>query len=236
MIDMHCHILPGIDDGSASMDDSIAMAAAAAADGITHIVATPHISQGNPDITRIQRLSAQLQSRLKDRGIDIELLSAGEVDAFDDINATTPYCINGGRYILLEFHQQIVPMVAREIIFQYRVNGLVPVMAHAERNGAIINSPTLAHELMEAGCLMQVTADSILGNFGPAIKDSALDLLHKGCVHVVASDAHSPVWRPPGLSAAFKECVRIMGQQEAEALFVHNPMSIIKGETLGEGR
>jgi protein-tyrosine phosphatase len=240
VIDLHLHVLPAIDDGPESLDDAVAMCRLAAADGCTTIVATPHQRRdewATADPERLERARAELESAA---GAAPRVLLGGEVrvdsellvdlDAPDRRGART---LAGSRYLLLEFEPRGVgpePIgLAREIL----ARGLVPIVAHAEVTPFFwADEDDLLPRLVEAGAHLQVTAASICGEFGRVARDRAWALLDAGLVDVVASDAHRPDWRPPGLSRARKLLAGRLGEAVAERLTAGHPADVVADRPL----
>lgn len=237
MIDIHSHILWGLDDGAVTIDDSLAMLRIAAESGTTDIVATPHSNaefEYLPEriAERIGELAARTGGRPAiHRGCDLHLSFDNIVGAIED---PARFSINGHRYILVEFSDLHISSSMHAVLGRLLEARLVPIITHPERN------PTLQkkHETLEAwvqqGCLVQVTALSVTGGFGKAAQAAANRLLARGLVHAIASDAHDPVHRHPRLDQAFAAIARQHGRETAERLFVANPGIIIHGGLLPE--
>ncbi len=231
MIDIHCHMLPGIDhDGPVRVEDSLAMARAAAADGIRQIVATPHINSVVHPPEKIRQHIQEFQSLLLQQGIDLEFIPGAEVNAMISSELLKRYTIAHSNYVLLEFPHSHLPQSAGTIVFNALVAGLTPIVAHPERNPTIIRNPQLLADLVCSGALAQITADSLLGNFGLDARECAIYLLRKNLVHFLATDAHSPRERSPVLSTGVAAAARIIGQEGAEKLVTTNPAKVISGQ------
>lgn len=232
MIDIHCHILPGIDDGAFDLSESIEMARIAAADGIKKIVATPHI--GNPDLPEdIDEKINHLNRCLKSEKIPVEILRGGEVSAFLSPHECKRFTINRTSYLLVEFPHTHLPANAGEIIFNMSVAGLRPIIAHPERNPSVLQNPERLKTLIQSGALVQITAASLTGEFGLEYQACALHLLRERMVNFIASDGHNTVQRPPLLSGAFKTAKKRVGKKTATALFSGNPDAMINGGPVG---
>ncbi|MFC1549263.1 tyrosine-protein phosphatase [Nitrospirota bacterium] len=227
MIDIHCHILPGIDDGPKTMDESVSMARMAVEDGVTDIVATPHINFELTDPARIQTMVSELNSRLEEESISLKVHAGADVSAVIDPALVGAYTVNGSRYVLLEFPYGRIPASARATVFRFASSGLRPIITHPERNWSVISNPALVLELIESGALVQVTAGSITGEFGPESEACANRLLKDGYVHFIASDAHSPLRRKPLLSEAVGMAGKIIGEIAALALVRDNPEAVL---------
>lgn len=229
MIDIHCHILPGIDDGSPAMGESIAMAEVAAADGITRIVATPHIREEMLPLEFIARKVEELNQELRQREIPVEILAGGDVDILLDPGAVRGYGVNGTAYMLVEFPHEYLPSMSGQLLFGYAVRGITPIITHPERNGSVIANPDKVRAFVDAGSLVQVTADSLAGTFGVEIKDCACHLVREGLVHIIASDAHSSTYRAPILSHGLRVAEGLLGAEAAGMLVKANPEAVVQG-------
>ncbi|MDY6838784.1 MAG: CpsB/CapC family capsule biosynthesis tyrosine phosphatase [Thermodesulfobacteriota bacterium] len=237
MIDLHCHILPGVDDGSRSLKESLAMAQMAVRDGIHTIVATAHTLNGiyvNP-INKVVSWAHALEKAFAKNGISLRLFAGSEVHIcphmVEQIKKGTAGTINrGGKYLLLELPSQSIPGGVKEEIFSLKLNGITPIIAHPERNALIRRDSNILYELIGMGALSQVTAMSVTGGFGVAVRQSAETLLRQRMCHVIASDAHSAVARPPVLSEAVEDAADILGSYEEAARMVTDvPAAIVSG-------
>lgn len=207
MIDLHCHLLPAIDDGPGSTAAALDMAKIACDDGVHTIVATPHMLARYPT-TPAQMADAvsRLRAALADAAIPLEVSSGGEIalDFFagmtDDDLAASTLGGPGKRWLLLEMPFRGWPLQLPEILRGVEMRGLGAVLAHPERADAVQRSPHRMRELVGLGALVQITAGSLTGEHGPAARRTAEALLRDGTAHFIASDAHSPNWRPPVLS------------------------------------
>lgn len=229
MIDLHCHILPGIDDGPSAWEESIEMARMAYQDGIRTIVATPHIMGDSPSPDTVDRLVHQLNSFLREHGIGIEVLPGAELKAHLGARDAMNYTLNNGRHVLIEFQHNFISKNTPSLIFDFILNGLTPIISHIERSPSVLEKPGLLKSMVEMGCLIQITATSVTGGFGPEIRACALYLLKHGMAHVLASDAHSSTWRPPMLSDALRECEKVAGAKYVSAMVHDTPRLIIEG-------
>jgi protein-tyrosine phosphatase len=235
MVDVHCHILPGLDDGPGSMEESLAMAESAIADGITHVVATPHSSsEYSFDYARVQKLSERLQAEIGDRlilatGCDFHLnpenLEALRADA-------ARFCINQHDYLLVEFNEISIPPSMDDTLHGLQLKGLRPIITHPERNAILRRQPDRLAKWARLGCFVQVTAGSLTGTFGPRASENSLAWIAQGYVHFVASDAHNTQRRPLRLQPAYDLVIKQFGAEKARALFIENPLAAFEGRDL----
>jgi protein-tyrosine phosphatase len=238
LIDLHCHILPGLDDGSSSAEESLAMARLALQDGIHTIVATPHTLDGIYDVTlaKITEGVVSFQELLSTRGLDLRVcigsdvhLSPGMADRIKKGDVGT--INNTGKYFLLELPPQTLPSGVKEEIFAMKVQGITPIITHPERHPAILRDRALLYDFIAMGALSQITAMSLTGEFGEGVQRCAQELLKHRLVHVIASDAHSADSRPPLLSRAVNEAAELTGSELfAMSLVSDIPAKILAGE------
>ena len=239
MIDIHCHILPGLDDGAKDMEESVCMCAMAAEDGIEKIVATPHTMDGiyinkTQDIKQAVNV---LNSVLIEKKIHVEILPGADVhvniDLLELIKEGKASTINDNHhYMLLELPHQSVPPNIKDLIFDLNIHGITPILTHPERNAVLQNDIDTLYDLVLQGILIQITAHSLRGEFGPAAEKCCLELLKHNLVHVIATDAHSSTGRPPYLSYALKKAAEIIDEKDALALVTSNPSAIIQGQNI----
>lgn len=232
MIDIHCHILPAIDDGPPDIEESLKMAKMAAADGVTQIVASPHYSYGRrPTSEEITYGLGILQKKVDERDIPVKLLRGADIkltyELVEGIETNNIPTINGSRYFLLEL-PDIIPPNIDNFIFMAGLKEMVPIITHPERNYSLLSSPEKIGALRNSGALFQITAMSITGGFGNEIKSFSHMLLKRGFVDFVASDAHDVVRRKPILSGAYQEVSRYLREKLGERIFFQNPESVIK--------
>lgn len=238
MIDIHAHVLSGLDDGAESPEVSLEMARKSREDGVTHLFATPHVMDEEFSVLkeRIEDGVARLKSSLMGESISIELLPGAEVHISSTL-LDRPESLRhltlgfNGKYVLLELPLQEMPRFTHELVFKLLLKGLSPILAHPERNMNIMERPEKLLELVERGALVQMNAGSIMGKYGESVKNTAELLLRNGIVHFIASDAHSAGSRPPGLSSALRRARELIGE-DAKALVEENPSAVLNGETL----
>jgi protein-tyrosine phosphatase len=234
VIDIHCHILPEIDDGPSNIMESIEMAKIASRDGIKKIVATPHIKDTLHSVKTIKKSIEVLNNRLTEIGIPIEIVQGADVNAMLDLSLLEGYTINNTDYILIEFPHSHLPKNAKEILFNMMIKGYRPIITHPERNLSVIKNPNLLFELLGPGSLVQITADSLTGAFGVDIQECAFYLLERETVSFIATDAHSSYQRQPILSEGLKVAERIIGKEKAAKLVTLNPEEVLAGRTLND--
>ena len=237
MIDVHFHCLPGIDDGPKDWDAAVALCKAAAADGVTSIVATPHVLRDawmNEDPAARERLVAKLNSLLGGTPAVLPgceyFYSSDALDLWELGKAGPLTGLNRSRYLLVEFPATRIPENAEAVLYEMALAGVVPVIAHPERHLVFAERPEKLQRFVEIGAIVQITAASITGGFGRAVLATTVEFFERGLVHLVASDAHSIDKRPPSLSAA-RQVVRDRWGSDAEAmLFEETQKAIVNDE------
>ena len=234
MIDLHSHILPGIDDGAQSLDMSLDMARIAVRDGITVMACTPHIYPGLYMNTAagIRAARKVLQAEFNANGIPLQLVAGADVHlvpgVLDGLRAGSIPSLNGSRYLLLEPSHHVAPPRFAELVFQLVASDYVPLITHPERLVWIEDHFPVFVELVAQGAWMQVTAASLTGLFGPRAKYWAERLLGDGLTHVLATDAHSSGRRVPIMSEAFLIAQRLLGNDEAMQLVQGRPDAVLR--------
>ena len=237
MIDIHHHLLFDLDDGSRSLEMSIAMIEMAIADGITHIVCTPHSSERfkyQPAVNqeRLELLRAAVGDRIQlGLGCDFHLMYENIEDA---LHAPAKYTINGKGYLLVEFPDFSISPNTAATLYDLRLSGMTPIITHPERNPLLSKQPERMGEWLAAGSLIQVTAASLHGRFGQNAQKVVHWLLERNWVHFLATDAHNLTTRPPQLRVAYNAVSEKYGQAAAERLCVTNPRAAFNGDPLPE--
>jgi protein-tyrosine phosphatase len=239
MIDLHAHILPGFDDGAVNMDEAIRMCRIAESDGISAIVATPHTGNGTY-INRRDRILdgvSSLNVVLGKEGINVEVLPGADVHVRHDI---TGMLADGDAtgindkacYILIELPNDVIPPNLKDWIFSLKVKGITPIISHPERNLAVEKNMEELRTWVKLGALVQITAMSVTGEFGDPARKSAHRMLKENLAHVIATDAHSPVQRPPILSEARNVAAELIGRVAADNLVEAYPRMVIEGRPI----
>ena len=239
MIDIHCHILPGIDDGAKDLNDSFEMARQAQSQGITRIVASPHHKNGSFDnnfqdiLTGVNLLNKELTRE----GIDIEILPGQEVRIYgemeEDLDVDLLTVNNSGVYMLIEFPSSHLPRYANKLLFDLQLKGIVPIIVHPERNREIMEDPSKLYRLIKEGSLSQVTASSVTGRMGKKIKKFSLDLLSHNLAHFIASDSHNTTTRPFDLREAYETVEKELGTSMRYQV-QENPEEMVQGRMISK--
>jgi protein-tyrosine phosphatase len=230
LIDIHCHILPGIDDGPADLSESLVMARLAAAAGTRVIVASPHVQEQRPSPGMIAASVATFNAELIDQGIALRVVAGAENAFHLGLEVLSRYPVGNSRYLLIEFPHTHLPLSAAGALFELINAGLQPIIVHPERNPSIINEPQLLFDLVKRGALVQLTAGSLTGDYGAAVRKCARYLLKQGVVDFLASDAHSSTRRIPDLRPGLKAAAKLIGKERAQVLVRDNPQRLLTAE------
>jgi len=234
MVDIHCHILPQVDDGSKSWEITLEMCRVAAADGIDHIVATPHANERYTyERAALSATLDELAQRVKtpsfSLGCDFHFSYENLQSA---LHEPQNFAIGHTCYMLVELSNWSVPPQVKDQFLHLSEAGIVPVLTHPERNPILQKDPVRVLEFVEMGALVQITASSFTGEWGQTALNTACWLLNHDAVHVLATDAHDDSRRPPLLSPGAEEAAKICGDEIAHALVEENPRAIISGKSL----
>ena len=240
MVDLHHHLLPGLDDGSPELAVSVEMARIAEAEGITHIVCTPHASSRytfDPDLNAVRL--AELRTALDQAGIRVALgLGCDFHVSYDNLQDAlanpTRYAVNGHEYLLVELADYSIAPNMQEAFYELRLGGLTPILTHPERNPTLQRDPDRLIPWMRDGLLCQVTAGSVTGDMGKTAQKFAHRLLEKRWVHFLATDAHNTTSRPPKMRKAYEIVSRKYGEAYADMLCLQNPLSVFEGRPIAE--
>ena len=240
MVDIHCHILPGVDDGSGSFNDAIEMAELAAASGIRSIVATPHCNM--PDVfqnhwtPKLQEVFNKLQKEVSSRKISVTLFPGQEIflasGFLELIKQGKLISINHSRYFLIEFKPHENASIAIRKLQKMIAEGYVPIVAHPERYGFVQEYGDMVYRMKELGCLVQINKGSLKGRFGRAARDRAFDILRNHDADFIASDGHSQYSRTPYLEDAYEIICERFSSDYADFLLKDNPRRVLKNEQI----
>lgn len=238
MIDIHCHILSGIDDGAKDLNDSLALAKAAVIEGIHTIIATPHHKNGsyeNPKPFILEKVE-ELNQLLQSENIPLTILPGQEPRIFGELledyrNGEILTLANGGQYVFVELPSGHVPRYTEQLLFDIQMSGLTPIIVHPERNQEMIENPDLLYQLVKRGALTQITASSTAGYFGKKIKKFSLQLIEANLTHFIASDAHNLENRSFKMVEAFAEIEKKYGN-DMVYLFTENAELLVEGKAV----
>jgi protein-tyrosine phosphatase len=234
-VDLHCHLLPGVDDGAKSWEESLAMADIAVSDGIRTTIVTPHQmgTYGHNDGDMIRNRTARLQQFLHEHQVQLTVLPGADVRIEDNIVAQLQSgrvltLADRGVHVLLELpHEVYFPM--QTVLERLHAAGMAGILSHPERNQGLLRQPSLVQELVDQGCLMQVTAGSLMGTFGPHCQQMSEWMLRQGLVHFLATDAHGPRSRRPLMARSFERAAELTSEETARDLCCHNPAAVAHG-------
>ena len=234
MYDLHAHILPGIDDGPETMKEAVALAQAAAEHGTRVMVCTSHRKDvtENASVPFIRRLMADLEEEIEKNGLDIRLLMGMEnnldLDLPREVSEGRALPLNGSRYIMVELPLLGHPNYVEDVLFQLQLQGLTPVLAHTERIELLQRDHDLLERLVNRGMLSQITAGSIVGEFGGKIERTTHTFLRRGLAHIISSDAHfSRGHRSPPLRPGVDAAKGIVGEERAQAMVEDIPRAVV---------
>jgi len=239
MIDLHAHILPNLDDGPRGWHESLEMCRMAFDDGIRTLVATPHTLNGvySNSSAKIKEQTLSLQALLHKEGIPLTIIPGSDVRIYP---ALTSLIENGEaltvndnkRYIILELPDLFPLPAVKRLILDLIGRGITPVISHPERVSQIQQDSAAIYELLEEGALSQVTAMSVTGEFGKGVKGFVEKMLKYDMVHIIATDCHDVVRRPPILSGAVEMASRIVGREKALAMVTTTPQAVVEGKVI----
>ena len=236
MIDLHCHILPGLDDGAQTIEVSLGMARLAKNDGIETIVATPHLFKGDlplPGVDAIEKKRNELEQLLGNSRVLISIKTGAEVHIshllIDEIRQHREILVlNKSRYMFVEFPSHHVFPGVKNLFFELMSEGIVPIIAHPERNSVFAQDPGQLYDLVSMGAFAQANSGSLTGLYGRRASAAALCFLENNLIHILASDGHNTESFPPRLSAAVEQISTILGQEIAWRLVRDNPRAVLE--------
>jgi protein-tyrosine phosphatase len=235
MIDLHCHILPGVDDGAKTLDEAIEMARIAAAEGIKTIVATPHFFRGGQlnDVKVIEDKKNELASGLVNLEVAVEIKRGAEVHFSHNLVAEiradrSRLVLDGSGYMFVEFPSGHIYQGAKYTFFDLMSEGIVPIIAHPERNTVFADNPGLLFDLVQQGALVQVNSGSLTGIYGRQPAEVVLRFLEWDLVHFIGSDGHNTHSIPPRLAEAAKRAEMLVGKEAVRALVHDNPKAVLE--------
>jgi len=238
MIDIHCHILPGLDDGPENLQETLDMCRMAVDQGITTVFATPHMFNGLFSTSRESILNAYVKTReaLESEGIPLNLYVGADLHLIPDmvemIQTNQALTLNNSRYFLMELPSMVLPPKLNEVVQRMIGSSLVPVITHPERNQVILKREEILLDLLDQGALCQVTAMSLTGEFGKDCERFACRMIEADAVHFIASDAHSTGWRRPDLSPAVRAAGQIIGETGAMRLVKDYPEAVLRCQSI----
>ena len=237
MVDVHCHILPGLDDGPKTINDALWMCSIAAEDGISTVVATPHMLNGIYDVKPSDIFAAveRLNESCRARGLSIKILPGADIYIDSDLprllaKEQLMTIANRFSHIMLELPEESVPDHLNDLLFELQLAGVTPVISHPERNYAIQQDIRLLYKLVDAGNLTQITAGALTGTFGSTVQKTAIQIIKAGLAHLIASDAHDTQRRIPQLSGARKLVEQLLSPEEADLMTSGRARDIINGK------
>ena len=238
MIDVHCHILPDVDDGSECMQESINMAIIAKEQGIDKIIATPHY---HPEFKylkgeELNKVCEEFKKQLKENNIDIEIYLGNEIyftyDLIEKISELDFYCLNKSKYILIEFPPTNFPLNLCNIVYELKQKGFIPVLAHVERYIKIHDDPEIIYDCIKTGAIIQINSSSLIGKQGKEIQRFCNLLIGRNMVHLVATDAHGSQRRRPMMKDAYQYIEKKYSKEIADNLFINNAQCILDNKEI----
>ena len=236
MIDIHSHLLPGIDDGAQNWEETIEMAKQAVESGTKEIVITHHILDNSQFKLESEIISKfdELEKRLTQAKIPLKLHLASELFYQFELDLTHRISTldNNGRYFLVEFPMQGIPQGADELFFKLIMDGKTPIIAHPERNFGLLKNPQRAYDFVQRGVLLQLNAGSLDGKYGEGVKALAIAFMNSHLIHFVGSDGHNVHRRPMRIGDIYDTVVELWGEQRAKQIFFENPRKALAGESI----
>lgn len=239
MVDLHSHILYGLDDGAKDRTMAENMIELAAKTGTRQIAATPHVIENNrrPSWESIKKGVAELQQIADERALDLQVYPGAELEMNWELlelfqSGSRDYCLNGTRYLLVELPALSIPDYADDFWYELQIGGIVPVLAHPERNQPLMQTPERLLNWMKTGLLSQINGGSLTGQFGAKVQESAELLLRNRMVHLIGSDGHRAEGRDTNLSKARRRLTELVGEEIAQAICTEHPRNVLADEVL----
>lgn len=238
MFDMHTHIIPDIDDGSKDMETSKAMLRIAVENGTTQIIATPHVIEGDwlPSWELINDGCNNLRQWASELGLNLQIYPGGEIamnmDILEQIKGPGQYCINGGRYLLVELPAAEIPDYADDFFFTLQARGITPILAHPERHPVIARSPQRLADWINKGILTQLNSTSLIGKMGERTMKTAELLVRNHMVYFFGSDAHGIRMRNPNLSKGALKLKNMLGEKKTQQILYDNPQALLSNHDI----
>lgn len=238
MIDIHCHILPGVDDGAECMHDAISMAMIAKEQGIKKIIATPHY---HPEFRylkgeELKKVYEDFKNELNENKIDLEIYLGNEIyftyNLIENISDLDFYSLNDSKYVLVEFPPTNFPINLCNVVYELKQKGFTPVLAHVERYIKIHEDPEIIYDCIKTGAIIQINSSSLMGKNGKELQKLCNLLISRNMVHLVSSDAHSSGRRRPLLKDAYEYIEKKYSKAKADNLFIKNPQCIIDNKDI----
>lgn len=236
LIDIHTHLIPNVDDGADSIEETLKLAQTAVDEGIKHTVLTPHHNKYwvTNEKEKVLRLTKKVENVIDEAGIPLSVSPGQEIrmneEFLEDLFNDNYLSIDAnGKYYLVEFSWQTFPSFAKDYLQQMLDADIIPVIAHPERQQPFIENPNILRDLINMGCISQITATSIVGGYTEEIRQTAYQMMRENLIHVIASDAHDTVVRPYNLNKALKILKLEFGTEYADYL-IQNAERIFKGE------
>lgn len=235
-MDIHTHILPGLDDGTKDAEEAVCAARQAVKYGIKVMIATPHILPGVCNLKKnvIMESVSHLRQLLKQSQLPLEILPGAEYYLEPELPTKLSKgelltLNNGGRFLLIELPEEYYPNYTESVLFELQLGGVIPILAHPERNKTLLNNPLKLAGLVQRGVLLQITSGSLVGLFGKKVKAATENMVVSKMVHFMASDLHGPDKRLGAIGKARYKLVDLIGQREAKKIIKENPMLLLRG-------
>lgn len=239
MIDLHCHLLAGLDDGAETIEDSLQIAEQLERAGFRDVFVTPHVMEGTPylEAARILEATENLQRKLEKKGMGLKLHPGAEHYIFPDLakwlqKGKLMSLGRTGKYILLELPMLEIPSYTEQVFFELQVQGITPILAHPERHYQLSQEPQHLYEWLSKGVLYQINLRSLSGRYGPKAQETAIHMLECGLVHFVGSDAHYQLKKSQPYFQEVKELEKYIDSKSMQAILQGNPQAILEGRAL----